>query len=164
MLPFHSYSLTLLRTYHVNRLIYAIFTKALWSRYPFTASSTIVPIDNPVVTSTTPTITPSMRLQSLKSSEATLSNHCLRFLHSSTYLKLICRADGFTRHQHPLWCDFPPIIPPHASPFSAPSSKCPMSFRTASSIVSTNSLLAQFPDNLRLFGTYCEELSPLDGM
>ncbi|KAM0796041.1 hypothetical protein BDR22DRAFT_564459 [Usnea florida] len=91
--------------------MYVIFTKALWSRYPFTASSTIVSIDNLVVTSTTPTITPSMCLPSLESSEATLSNHCLQFLHSSTYLKLICRADGFTRHQHPLWCDFPPIIP-----------------------------------------------------
>ena len=138
-------------------------SRTLWNSYPFTASSTIVPMDNLVVTSSAPLsphlcvyksqVTQGHPVQSLPSVLAFINvsgaNSQSRRLFSSPASIMVRLSSNHS---------------PHASPFSAPSSKCPTSFRTASSIVSTSSHFAQSPENLPLLGTDCEELSPLDVM
>ena len=138
-------------------------SKALWNTYPFTASSTLVPIDNLVVTSSAQ-LSPHLCVYKFQVTKG----HAVQSLPSILAFINIFGANSQSRRPYSspasIMVRLSSNHSPHASPFSAPSSKRPTSFRTASSTVSTSTLFSQFPESLPVIGAECEELSPLDGM
>ena len=87
-----------------------LFSKSLWSSYSFTPLCPFPPTDSLVVTSSAQ-LSPHLCM----SKSQVTRGHAVQSLPSvlafTTYLELIRRAHAFARHQHLLWCDFPPIIP-----------------------------------------------------